>query len=241
MKKSIVCQFVASAVLLLTCGCIIEGGIEDLTENEVVLPTGYTVKFYINSIQRKSFDSLHSNYKSPIRTDEDYFLAGEEESKIRQGLLRYYPQLFSLKTENALKADIYLYGDRKNIDLYQYPTGEQLLLFFTLGTLGLIPGKETRPQQIRIEVEVAGIKRMTEYKLIRLNKIGTFGTNTLIASPPNPWFYIDSGTDASPMNIKQEHMKDFVNLLVREFLRLPQEKITELYLSQKTREIKLLE
>ncbi|MBQ9774836.1 MAG: hypothetical protein IJW17_02235 [Lentisphaeria bacterium] len=235
--------YLAFVALLLTSGCIIECGIEDLKGNGNVAVDNFPVKFYINSIQHRAFDTSTSTWKNPSKTDEDYFLAKSEDSKIKRALLRYYPQLFSNKEENALKADIIFYGDKKNIDLYQYPAGEQLWLFFTLGTLGLIPGKETRPQLIRIEIEVAGVKRMTEYKLIRLNKIGSFGTNALIDSPPNPWFYIESGlnADGEPVSIKQENVKDFVKLVVHEFLRLPRREMMELYFSQKTREIKLLE
>ena len=243
MKKIKLQHWLVFMAMLLTSGCVIECGIEDTKGNCNFNIDNFPVKFYINSIQHKSFNTSDSASTFSSKTDEDYFLAKSEDSKIRRALLRYYPKFFSNKEENALKADIILYGDKKNIDYYQYPVGEQLWLFFTLGSLGLIPGKETRPQLIRIEIEVAGIKRMTEYKLIRLNKIGSVGTNALIASPPNPWFYIESGlnADSNPVSIKQKHVKDFIKLLVYEFSRLPRKEISELYFSQKTRKINLLE
>ena len=53
MKKIKTELYLAFVAMLLTSGCIIECGIEDLKGNGNVAVNDFPVKFYINSIQHK--------------------------------------------------------------------------------------------------------------------------------------------------------------------------------------------
>jgi hypothetical protein len=235
--KAIFQPFFCLCGLLLLCGCVeMTGGFkEEETFSQDLLLRKFPAKFYLETLEEQEDYSNFISWK------------GLEPAVVRAELCQYWPELFTDKKENALRVKFQL-------EALDAPVEDRSFLPLTCGllsmcSLGILPAQINHWQNIKLKVAVEGAVSERDIKLQRqgnwnIGILGFCGTRHLLKSSDNQWFVVNEGGINklnSPLELKEEHRKDFLRLFVMELYRFPREKMLKLYLTHKTEKTELLE
>ena len=200
----------------------------------------FPVKFYVESI-------------TPEKPEANIpgggcYLNPAEAEKLRAGLLKYWPELFSASPENSLRVQIKLtppISKKLTASLTQSLTG---LLSF-LGSLGVFPAVENYTAELAVGLSVEDLSQNSNLpmRFRSWSNLGMLGmllpTCHLMPELPDTALAGKAGGMAGPLllNVRNEQLREVLLPIVAELHRLPPDKIQELYLSRKTTKINLLE
>ena len=217
---------------VLSGGCInSDAGFIDIppaTQSKYELP----VKFYPDQIKMVYCQN---------QVSQERFLDENQIPVIRQGLCRHFPELFADKADNALPLNIEIIN--RNLQSRMNPLQNMAHAFSSL-TLLLIPAKIEYSCSVEIKISVNDMTRSRNLELIRSMRQGLFNMQQAFDPPTNTWFS-SSGFNWNPLyaaiTIRDEHQKDFLQLIVNEVCALPADKIHKLYMKNSSKYSELLE
>ena len=227
MNKSIF--LLSVTVILIFCnGCIsASNGFDMSSLPPVPQKYNFPVKFYVKSFTENSSNDYNKKVFSSTFT-----------RKFRQKLCAYYPELFTQTPEQGLQVEFYITpGARKEVNWGQSVFGAVCSWL----SLGIIPAQQNRMQMLKLEVRLENLTRCSEIKLLQKLRgnggiLGFCKTRLLLADLEHNWF---DGIDV--LEARPEHDKDIIQFFINELYRFPEQKVMEMYISQKTKENNLLE
>ena len=235
--------------LLMFCGCYhTSATIVDSGELKEYSSFPFPVKFHIEKI---THIPAEKNVSPPNKKPHYYYfrMFHREEERWQEGLYKYWPELFSRNPKNALKVRFSLEYRLQEQEERNISGSLSALLLSTL-SYGVFPAvwHEKYKSILRVEVEER-TKRATVLTVKTRTRgnnaiFGLWGTRYLIPKIPDTLFETNDSWDGiEPHNcrVRDDRLKDFLQLFVAELHSFPPEKIHELYLSRKTEKVKLLE
>lgn len=258
--KKIVLSFCGTVWLGLFCGCIdvtasfkgIEAADYNKTPNYKVPVKFYLQELYFADFSQAIFSDTLAKAQHKRDADIVKFMTNygsvfkaEEREKLRKDIVRYFPGIFTEDPQDGLTCRIIIYNDAQPEE-HNYWSNHGLLGIFSFISLGLLPWKQEKTQNLIFKIQIEELSGSTKLPLFMKYRnsagiLGILGLQYLLSPAENAWFYGDSERAFNVLNIKEQHRKDFAALIVSEFCKISKDKVEELYLSRKTQKSRLLE
>ena len=204
--------------------------IENAAQLAEYTPYEVPVKFYVRRID------LTSCPYSPF--------AETEEARWKAGLQKYWPHLFSSVPGEKLTVSLTLI-QRAQWD-FDPPAGTYLAGLLSLGTLGLLPYSESWGRTWDLKIQIEDIVEEKSLNALTYQR-GNFGilsflkTRKLLPEQKDSFAGIDRQFGVNAYKIREDRLKDFLQIFVAALHSFQREKIQELYLARKTKMVKFLE
>ena len=248
--KKIPFLFLLFTCLFVLCGCFqTSAAIENAGQLAKYESFRFPVKFYIENVtQIYNTTTVETKNKKPTTVLFRRFHQDEEE-RWMEGLHKYWPELFTKEPGNALKV-------RFSIEICSQKQEERNIsgllggVFISSFSFGLFPAVWHEKYRAVLRVQVEALRTRASLLTVKTRTrgnnafLGLWYTRYLVPKIADTLFETNDSPDSAELRncrVREDRLKDFLQLFVAELHRFPPEKIQELYLSKKTEKVKLLE